>query len=299
MKKFIATMVLVLAAQLGFAQSASGVHRKYQKEVDKVLLATSNVIDGILLGDNDKKLTELVRSMEDQVIRSQRYLARSVKSIDAQLHEDVASVLEQMSPNATDSMYLYLEMDNGQHYYIDWVESLDVPLTNILSALERFADENNARVRASEHLARFETQKELIAYVKSFAASRIKAEQLMRNCVKAFERGDMDAVNAHRISLLSLCDEELRKTDWVDFNGDYGLTKQVVKYYKELEVLLSMDLSSDIGRANDDIRYNGTIRKSTKNSFKKTMAYVFGAGDVLDQKSRKFIKRHLPKAPKD
>ena len=297
--KNLFTLIAVLSFSTLLAQGTSGNLRRVSREVEKTMSITSDIIDGVMTYQKEKKVSPLIEEQFSTWRKSKRYIARLDEAEEAQLvnvvEENLGQIIELTSSNLRD----WLNEDPRSSYGHTYVSQMEDLFDAISEEMNAYAELYEINVRESAVVKRFNAQMELVAYTKEMKAGASEVDSLVAYLQSEVGTTDLDKLYAAQKNLIKALSKHIRGYgNELFYNGQTDLYEAYQKYYLELLELASADLLADLTKMKYDLVEFNSIASSTEASARKTLSFFDNEMKLLAKREARFVKKNLPKAPK-
>lgn len=297
--KNLLTLIAVLSFSTLLAQGTSGNLRRVSREVEKTMSITSDIIDGVMTYQKEKKVSPLIEEQFSTWRKSKRYIARLDEAEEAQLvnvvEENLGQIIELTSSNLRD----WLNEDPRSSYGHTYVSQMEDLFDAISEEMNAYAELYEINVRESAVVKRFNAQMELVAYTKEMKAGASEVDSLVAYLQSEVGTTDLDKLYAAQKNLIKALSKHIRGYgNELFYNGQTDLYEAYQKYYLELLELASADLLADLTKMKYDLVEFNSIASSTEASARKTLSFFDNEMKLLAKREARFVKKNLPKAPK-
>ena len=298
MKKLF-TAITVLSFTVAIAQGTSSNLRRVSREVEKTMSITSDIIDGVMTYEKEKKITPLIEEQFNIWRKTNRSFSRLDEPEEQQLvrvaTESLGEIIELTSSNLRD--WLNEEPRSGYgHTYVSQIELL---FAKVSVEMEGYAELYDINVRESLIVKRFNAQMELVAYIKEMKSGAAEVDSLVFYLQRELGSTDLDKLYAAQKQLIKSLSGHIRNYgDELFYNGQTDLYEAYQKYYIELLELTTADLLADLTKMKYDLIEFNSIATSTESSARKTLSFFDNEMRLLAKREARFVKKNLPKPPK-
>ena len=297
--KNLLTLIAAISFSTLLAQGTSSNLRRVSREVEKTMSITSDIIDGVMTYEKEKKVVPLIEEQFGIWRKSKRSIARLDEPEEAQLvtvvGENLGQIIELTSSNLRD----WLGEDPRSSYGQTYVGQMEDMFGAISSEMEAYATLYDITLRESAIVKRFNAQMELIAYTKEMKAGAAEVDSLVAYLQSEIGTTDLDKLYAAQKNLIKALSKHIRSYgNEYFYNGQTDLYEAYQKYYVELLELASADLLADLTKMKYDLVEFNSIASSTEASARKTLSFFDNEMKLLAKREARFVKKNLPKAPK-
>jgi len=298
MKKQFVLLFMISSIVLS-AQSYSSNYRRVSREVEKVMSISSDIIDGVMTYEKEKKVLPLIEEQFSTYRKSKRSFARLTEPSEAALIEVVNQELSAIIELSSTALKDWLGEDPRSGFGHEYVDQTIGRFEVILQALETYSETHEVNVRGSEVVDRLRMQKELLSYTKEMKRGAFTVDSLVDVLKGEVGHTDLDLMYSSQKALVKALSRHLRGYgEEMYFNGQTQLHEAYQKYYFELLELASADLLADLTKMKYDLVEFNSIAKSTEASARKTLSFFDNEKKLLAKREARFVKGNLPKAPK-
>lgn len=298
MKKQLILLLLTVSTALS-AQSYSSNYRRVSREVEKIMSISSDIIDGVMTYEKEKKVAPLIDAQFTTYRKSKRSFARLTDESEAAMIEVATTELSAIIECSSTELAEWLKEDPRSGYGHRYVEKVGGHYKAILTELENYSTTYEVNVRDSDVLLRFEAQMELLSYTKEMKRGASTVDSLVDVLKAEVGHTDLDLMYATQKALVKALSKHLRGYgEEMFYNGQTQLHEAYQKYYFELLELASADLLADLTKMKYDLVEYNSIAKSTETSARKTLSFFDNEKKLLAKREARFVKGNLPKAPK-
>jgi hypothetical protein len=297
--KNLLTLIAAVSFSTLLAQGTSSNLRRVSREVEKTMSITSDIIDGVMTYEKEKKISPLIEEQFSTWRKSKRSIARLDEAEEAQLvkvvEENLGQVIELTSSNLRDWLNEDPRSSYG-HTYVSQMQNLFAAMNQEMNA---YADLYEINIRESAVVTRFNAQMELVAYTQEMKAGASQVDSLVAYLQSEIGTTDLDKLYAAQKNLIKALSKHLRGYgNELFYNGQTDLYEAYQKYYIELLELASADLLADLTKMKYDLVEFNSIASSTEASARKTLSFFDNEMKLLAKREARFVKKNLPKAPK-
>ncbi len=298
MKKLL-TAIAVLSFTVAIAQGTSSNLRRVSREVEKTMSITSDIIDGVMTYEEEKKITPLIEEQFNIWRKSNRSFSRLDEPEEQQLvqvaTESLGEIIELTSSNLRD----WLNEDPRSGYGHTYVSQVELLFAKVSVEMEGYAELYDINVRESQIVKRFNAQMELVAYTKEMKSGAAEVDSLVSYLKRELGSTDLDKLYAAQKLLIKSLSGHIRNYgDEMFYNGQTDLYEAYQNYYIELLELTTADLLADLTKMKYDLIEFKTIATSTESSARKTLSFFDNEMRLLAKREARFVKKNLPKPPK-
>lgn len=298
MKKLL-TAIAVLSFTVAIAQGTSSNLRRVSREVEKTMSITSDIIDGVMTYEKEKKITPLIEEQFNIWRKTNRSFSRLDEPEEQQLvqvaTESLGEIIELTSSNLRD----WLNEDPRSRYGHTYVSQIELLFAKVSVEMEGYAELYDINVRESQIVKRFNAQMELVAYTKEMKSGAAEVDSLVSYLKRELGSTDLDKLYAAQKLLIKSLSGHIRNYgDELFYNGQTDLYEAYQKYYIELLELTTADLLADLTKMKYDLIEFKTIATSTESSARKTLSFFDNEMRLLAKREARFVKKNLPKPPK-
>ena len=298
MKKLL-TAIAVLSFTVAIAQGTSSNLRRVSREVEKTMSITSDIIDGVMTYEKEKKITPLIEEQFNIWRKSNRSFSRLDEPEEQQLvqvaTESLGEIIELTSSNLRD----WLNEDPRSGYGHTYVSQVELLFAKVSVEMEGYAELYDINVRESQIVKRFNAQMELVAYTKQMKSGAAEVDSLVSYLQRELGSTDLDKLYAAQKLLIKSLSGHIRNYgDELFYNGQTDLYEAYQKYYIELLELTTADLLADLTKMKYDLIEFKSIATSTESSARKTLSFFDNEMRLLAKREARFVKKNLPKPPK-
>jgi hypothetical protein len=297
--KNLLTLIAAISFSTLLAQGTSSNLRRVSREVEKTMSITSDIIDGVMTYEKEKKVSPLIEEQFSIWRKSKRSIARLDEAEEAQLvkvvEENLGQVIELTSSNLRD----WLNEDPRSSYGHVYVSQMKGLFNATNEEMNAYAELYQINVRESAVVKRFNDQMELVAYTKEMKAGAAEVDSLVAYLQSEIGTTDLDKLYAAQKNLIKALSKHIRSYgNEYFYNGQTDLYEAYQKYYVELLELASADLLADLTKMKYDLVEFNSIASSTEASARKTLSFFDNEMKLLAKREARFVKKNLPKAPK-
>ena len=298
MKKLL-TAIAVLSLTVAIAQGTSSNLRRVSREVEKTMSITSDIIDGVMTYEKEKKITPLIEEQFNIWRKTNRSFSRLDEPEEQQLvqvaTESLGEIIELTSSNLRD----WLNEDPRSGYGHTYVSQIELLFAKVSVEMEGYAELYDINVRESQIVKRFNAQMELVAYTKEMKSGAAEVDSLVSYLQRELGSTDLDKLYAaQKLFIKSLSGHIRNYGDELFYNGQTDLYEAYQKYYIELLELTTADLLADLTKMKYDLIEFKSIATSTESSARKTLSFFDNEMRLLAKREARFVKKNLPKPPK-
>ena len=298
MKKLL-TAIAVLSFTVAIAQGTSSNLRRVSREVEKTMSITSDIIDGVMTYEKEKKITPLIEEQFNIWRKTNRSFSRLDEPEEQQLvqvaTESLGEIIELTSSNLRD----WLNEDPRSGYGHTYVSQIELLFAKVSVEMEGYAELYDINVRKSQIVKRFNAQMELVAYTKEMKSGAAEVDSLVSYLQRELGSTDLDKLYAAQKQLIKSLSGHIRNYgDELFYNGQTDLYEAYQKYYIELLELTTADLLADLTKMKYDLIEFKSIATSTESSARKTLSFFDNEMRLLAKREARFVKKNLPKLPK-
>ena len=298
MKKLL-TAITVLSFTVAIAQGTSSNLRRVSREVERTMSITSDIIDGVMTYEKEKKITPLIEEQFNIWRKTNRSFSRLDEPEEQQLvqvaTESLGEIIELTSSNLRD----WLNEDPRSGYGHTYVSQIELLFAKVSVEMEGYAELYDINVRESQVVKRFNAQMELVAYIKEMKSGAAEADSLVSYLQRELGSTDLDKLYAAQKQLIKSLSGHIRNYgDELFYNGQTDLYEAYQKYYIELLELTTADLLADLTKMKYDLIEFNSIANSTESSARKTLSFFDNEMRLLAKREARFVKKNLPKPPK-
>ncbi len=298
MKKLL-TAIAVLSFTVAIAQGTSSNLRRVSREVEKTMSITSDIIDGVMTYEKEKKITPLIEEQFNIWRKTNRSFSRLDEPEEQQLvqvaTESLGEIIELTSSNLRD----WLNEDQRSGYGHTYVSQIELLFAKVSVEMEGYAELYDINVRESQIVKRFNAQMELVAYTKEMKSGAAEVDSLVSYLQRELGSTDLDKLYAAQKLLIKSLSGHIRNYgDELFYNGQTDLYEAYQKYYIELLELTTADLLADLTKMKYDLIEFKSIATSTESSARKTLSFFDNEMRLLAKREARFVKKNLPKPPK-
>ena len=298
MKKLL-TAIAVLSFTVAIAQGTSSNLRRVSREVEKTMSITSDIIDGVMTYEKEKKITPLIEEQFNIWRKTNRSFSRLDEPEEQQLvrvaTESLGEIIELTSSNLRD----WLNQEPRSGYGHTYVSQIELLFAKVSVEMEGYAELYDINVRESQVVKRFNAQMELVAYIKEMKSGAAEADSLVSYLQRELGSTDLDKLYAAQKQLIKSLSGHIRNYgDELFYNGQTDLYEAYQKYYIELLELTTADLLADLTKMKYDLIEFKSIATSTESSARKTLSFFDNEMRLLAKREARFVKKNLPKPPK-
>lgn len=298
MKKLF-TLFALLSFSVLMAQGTSSNLRRVSREVEKTMSITSDIIDGVMTYEKEKKVSPLIEEQFNIWRKSKRSIARLTEPEEAQLIKVVEENLGQIIEVTSTSLRDWLNEDPRSSYGHTYVSQMQGYFAAMSEEMNAYAEQYEINVRESAVVKRFNAQMELVAYTKGMKAGASEVDSLVAYLQSEIGTTDLDKLYAAQKLLIKALSKHIRGYgDELFYNGQTELYESYQKYYQELLELAAADLLADLTKMKYDLVEFNSIASSTEASARKTLSFFDNEMKLLAKREARFVKKNLPKAPK-
>ena len=162
--KNLLTLIAAISFSTLLAQGTSSNLRRVSREVEKTMSITSDIIDGVMTYEKEKKVVPLIEEQFGIWRKSKRSIARLDELEEAQLvavvGENLGQIIELTSSNLRD----WLGEDPRSSYGHTYVGQMEAMFGAMSTEMEAYATQYDITLRESAIVKRFNAQMELVAY---------------------------------------------------------------------------------------------------------------------------------------
>ena len=297
MKKLL-TAIAVLSFTVAIAQGTSSNLRRVSREVEKTMSITSDIIDGVMTYEKEKKITPLIEEQFNIWRKSNRSFSRLDEPEEEQLvqvaTESLGEIIELTSSNLRD----WLNEDPRSGYGHTYVSQIALLFAKVSVEMEGYAELYDINVRESQIVKRFNAQMELVAYTKEMKSGASEVDSLVSYLQRELGSTDLDKLYAAQKLLTKALSKHIRDYgNELFYNGQTDLYEAYQKYYIELLELTTADLLADLTKMKYDLIEFKSIATSTESSARKTLSFFDNEMRLLAKREARFVKKNLPKPP--
>lgn len=298
MKKLL-TAIAVLSFTVAIAQGTSSNLRRVSREVEKTMSITSDIIDGVMTYEKEKKITPLIEEQFNIWRKTNRSFSRLDEPEEQQLvqvaTESLGEIIELTSSNLRD----WLNEDPRSGYGHTYVSQIELLFAKVSVEMEGYAELYDINVRESQIVKRFNAQMELVAYTKEMKSGAAEVDSLVSYLQRELGSTDLVKLYAAQKQLIKSLSGHIRNYgDELFYNGQTDLYEAYQKYYIELLELTTADLLADLTKMKYDLIEFKSIATSTESSARKTLSFFDNEMRLLAKREARFVKKNLPKPPK-
>ena len=298
MKKLL-TAITVLSFTVAIAQGTSSNLRRVSREVERTMSITSDIIDGVMTYEKEKKITPLIEEQFNIWRKTNRSFSRLDEPEEQQLvrvaTESLGEIIELTSSNLRD----WLNQEPRSGYGHTYVSQIELLFAKVSVEMEGYAELYDINVRESQVVKRFNAQMELVAYIKEMKSGAAEADSLVSYLQRELGSTDLDKLYAAQKQLIKSLSGHIRNYgDELFYNGQTDLYEAYQKYYIELLELTTADLLADLTKMKYDLIEFNSIANSTESSARKTLSFFDNEMRLLAKREARFVKKNLPKPPK-
>ena len=298
MKKLF-TAITVLSFTVAIAQGTSSNLRRVSREVEKTMSITSDIIDGVMTYEKEKKITLLIEEQFNIWRKTNRSFSRLDEPEEQQLvrvaSESLGEIIELTSSNLRD----WLNEDPRSGYGHTYVSQIELLFAKVSVEMEGYAELYDINVRESQIVKRFNAQMELVAYTKEMKSGSAEVDSLVSFLKRDLGTTYLDKLYAVQKSLVKALSKHIRDYgNELFYNGQTDLYEAYQKYYIELLELTTADLLADLTKMKYDLIEFKSIATSTESSARKTLSFFDNEMRLLAKREARFVKKNLPKPPK-
>ena len=298
MKKLL-TAIAVLSFTVAIAQGTSSNLRRVSREVEKTMSITSDIIDGVMTYEKEKKITPLIEEQFNIWRKTNRSFSRLDEPEEQQLvqvaTESLGEIIELTSSNLRD----WLNEDPRSGYGHTYASQIELLFAKVSVEMEGYAELYDINVRESQIVKRFNAQMELVAYTKEMKSGAAEVDSLVSYLQHELGSTDLDKLYAAQKQLIKSLSGHIRNYgDELFYNGQTDLYEAYQKYYIELLELTTADLLADLTKMKYDLIEFKSIATSTESSARKTLSFFDNEMRLLAKREARFVKKNLPKPPK-
>ena len=297
--KNLLTLIAAISFSTLLAQGTSSNLRRVSREVEKTMSITSDIIDGVMTYEKEKKVVPLIEEQFGIWRKSKRSIARLDEPEEAQLvtvvGENLGQIIELTSSNLRD----WLGEDPRSSYGHTYVGQMEAMFGAMSTEMKAYATQYDITLRESAIVKRFNAQMELVAYTKEMKAGAAEVDSLVAYLQSEIGTTDLDKLYAAQKNLIKALSKHIRSYgNEYFYNGQTDLYEAYQKYYVELLELASADLLADLTKMKYDLVEFNSIASSTEASARKTLSFFDNEMKLLAKREARFVKKNLPKAPK-
>jgi hypothetical protein len=297
--KNLLTLIAAISFSTLLAQGTSSNLRRVSREVEKTMSITSDIIDGVMTYEKEKKVVPLIEEQFGIWRKSKRSIARLDEPEEVQLvtvvGENLGQIIELTSSNLRD----WLGEDPRSSYGHTYVGQMEAMFGAISTEMEAYATQYDITLRESAIVKRFNAQMELVAYTKEMKAGAAEVDSLVAYLQSEIGTTDLDKLYAAQKNLIKALSKHIRSYgNEYFYNGQTDLYEAYQKYYVELLELASADLLADLTKMKYDLVEFNSIASSTETSARKTLSFFDNEMKLLAKREARFVKKNLPKPPK-
>lgn len=298
MKKLL-TAIAVLSFTVAIAQGTSSNLRRVSREVEKTMSITSDIIDGVMTYEKEKKITPLIEEQFNIWRKTNRSFSRLDEPEEQQLvqvaTESLGEIIELTSSHLRD----WLNEDPRSGYGHTYVSQIELLFAKVSVEMEGYAELYDINVRESQIVKRFNAQMELVSYTKQMKSGAAEVDSLVSYLQRELGSTDLDKLYAAQKLLIKSLSGHIRNYgDELFYNGQTDLYEAYQKYYIELLELTTADLLADLTKMKYDLIEFKSIATSTESSARKTLSFFDNEMRLLAKREARFVKKNLPKPPK-
>lgn len=298
MKK-IYTVLFCFSFSIVFAQGNSSNLRRVNREVEKIMSLTSDIIDGVMTYEKSKKLKPLIEEQFSTWRKSKRSIARLNEPEEAplvaasELH--IGDIVELTSAPLVD----WLNEDPRSDFGHEYVAAVEQHFAALEAVMDEYAETYEINLRESKILERYNKQMELFAYTKEMKAGANEVDSLVSFLQEHIGTTDLEPLySAQKLLIKGLSHHIRGYGDEQFYNGQTELHEAYQKYYMELLELTSADLLADLTKMKYDLVEYNEIASSTAASASRTLSFFDNELKLLAKREARFVKKNLPKPPK-
>lgn len=263
--KNLLTLIAAVSFSTLLAQGTSSNLRRVSREVEKTMSITSDIIDGVMTYEKEKKISPLIEEQFSTWRKSKRSIARLDEAEEAQLvkvvEENLGQVIELTSSNLRDWLNEDPRSSYG-HTYVSQMQNLFAAMNQEMNA---YADLYEINIRESAVVTRFNAQMELVAYTQEMKAGASQVDSLVAYLQSEIGTTDLDKLYAAQKNLIKALSKHLRGYgNELFYNGQTDLYEAYQKYYIELLELASADLLADLTKMKYDLVEFNSIASSNR-----------------------------------
>lgn len=297
MKKLL--FALFLLSTTISAQNYSSNYRRVSREADKIMSLTSDIIDGVMTYEKEKKVKPIIDEQFTTWRRSSRSFERLTGDEEQAMVEAVRGALAEVVELSNEDLKEWLAEDPRSDYGHTYVARMGELFTTVNEVLETYANTYEVNVRPSDIGERFQGQMDLVAYTKEMKRGARTVDSLVVVLKDEVGTTDLDRMFEAQKLLVKALSKHLRGYgDEMFYNGQTELHEAYQKYYVGLLELASADLLADLTKMKYDLVEFNSIASSTENSARKTLSFFDNEKKLLAKREARFVQRNLPKAPK-
>ena len=298
MKKLL-TAFAVLSFTFGIAQGTSSNLRRVSREVEKTMSITSDIIDGVMTYEKEKKITPLIEEQFNIWRKSNRSFSRLDKPEEQQLVQVVTESLGEIIELTSSNLHDWLNGGPRYGYGHTYVSQIEILFAKVSKEMEMYADLYDINIRESQIVKRFSAQMELVAYTKEMKSGASEVDSLVSFVQRELGTTDLGKLYVTQKLLLKALSKHIRDYgNELFYNGQTDLYEAYQKYYIELLELTTADLLADLTKMKYDLIEFKSIATSTESSARKTLSFFDNEMRLLAKREARFVKKNLPKPPK-
>lgn len=298
MKKLL-TAIAVLSFTVAIAQGTSSNLRRVSREVEKTMSITSDIIDGVMTYEKEKKITPLIEEQFNIWRKTNRSFSRLDEPEEQQLVQVATKSLGEIIELTSSNLRDWLNEDPRSGYGHTYVSQIELLFAKVSVEMEGYAELYDINVRESQIVKRFNAQMELVAYTKEMKSGAAKVDSLVSYLQRELGSTDLDKLYAAQKLLIKSLSGHIRNYgDELFYNGQIDLYEAYQKYYIELLELTTTDLLADLTKMKYDLIEFKSIATSTESSARKTLSFFDNEMRLLAKREARFVKKNLPKPPK-
>lgn len=292
-------LALVLLSTSVSAQSYSSNYRRVARESEKIMSLTSDIIDGVMTYEKEKKVKPIIQEQLTTWKRSKRSFERLTGEEEQAMVQSVTEALAEVVETTNGDLKDWLSEDPRSEYGHAYVARMGELFSEVTTALETYANTYEVNVRASAIAERFEGQMELVSYTKEMKKGAKTVDSLVVVLKNDVGSTDVERMVVSQKLLVKALSKHLRGYgEEMFYNGQTELHEAYQKYYIGLLELASADLLADLTKMKYDLVEFNSIATSTENSARKTLSFFDNEKKLLAKRESRFVQRNLPKAPK-
>lgn len=298
MKKLL-TAIAVLSFTVAIAQGTSSNLRRVSREVEKTMSITSDIIDGVMTYEKEKKITPLIEEQFNIWRKTNRSFSRLDEPEEQQLVQVATEILGEIIELTSSNLRDWLNEDPRSGYGHTYVSQIELLFAKVSVEMEGYAELYDINVRESQIVKRFNAQMELVAYTKEMKSGAAEVDSLVSYLQRELGSTDLDKLyDAQKLLIKSLSGHIRNYGDELFYNGQTDLYEAYQKYYIELLELTTADLLADLTKMKYDLIEFKSIATSTESSARKTLSFFDNEMRLLAKREARFVKKNLPKPPK-